>query len=62
MIGVHAFFEGMKLEAVDPMAPFVISPATVVKVQGFFNLSYEDSIQLLLLFLNAEEILINCLS
>lgn len=40
MIGVHAFSEGMKLEAVDPMAPFVISPATVVKVQGFFNLSY----------------------
>lgn len=35
MIGVHSFSEGMKLEAVDPMAPFVISPATVLKVPGF---------------------------
>ncbi|XP_039932433.1 scm-like with four MBT domains protein 1 isoform X1 [Hirundo rustica] len=35
VIGVHSFSEGMKLEAVDPMAPFVISPATVLKVQVY---------------------------
>lgn len=28
----HRFAEGMKLEAVDPVAPFTISPATVTKV------------------------------
>lgn len=28
----HCFAEGMKLEAVDPVAPFTISPATVTKV------------------------------
>jgi len=39
VIGVHSFSEGMKLEAVDPRAPFVISPATVLKVSAFFNLS-----------------------
>lgn len=37
MIGVHSFSEGMKLEAVDPSAPFVISPATVLKVPGSLN-------------------------
>lgn len=35
MIGVHSFTASMKLEAVDPVAPFVLSPATVVKVPGF---------------------------
>ncbi|XP_074861848.1 scm-like with four MBT domains protein 1 [Carettochelys insculpta] len=37
VIGVHAFTANMKLEAVDPVAPFVLSPATVVKV---FNDKY----------------------
>ncbi|XP_065498675.1 scm-like with four MBT domains protein 1 [Caloenas nicobarica] len=44
VIGVHAFSEGMKLEAVDPMAPFVISPATVVKVfnEKYFMIEIDD--------------------
>ncbi|XP_066553701.1 scm-like with four MBT domains protein 1 isoform X2 [Amia ocellicauda] len=32
VIAPHCFSEGMKLEAVDPAAPFTISPATVTKV------------------------------
>ncbi|KAL4655250.1 scm-like with four MBT domains protein 1 [Arapaima gigas] len=31
-ISAHCFTEGMKLEAVNPAAPFAISPATVTKV------------------------------
>ncbi|XP_076847146.1 scm-like with four MBT domains protein 1 isoform X2 [Brachyhypopomus gauderio] len=40
----HSFTEGMKLEAVDPSAPFTISPATVTKVFGdqFFLVQIED--------------------
>uniref|UniRef100_A0A8D2P650 Scm like with four mbt domains 1 n=1 Tax=Zosterops lateralis melanops TaxID=1220523 RepID=A0A8D2P650_ZOSLA len=41
---VHSFSEGMKLEAVDPMAPFVISPATVLKVYNdkYFLIEMDD--------------------
>ncbi|NXS38191.1 SMBT1 protein, partial [Pomatostomus ruficeps] len=44
VIGVHSFSEGMKLEAVDPMAPFVISPATVLKVYNdkYFVIEIDD--------------------
>ncbi|XP_063268070.1 scm-like with four MBT domains protein 1 [Prinia subflava] len=44
VIGVHSFCEGMKLEAVDPMAPFVISPATVLKVYNdqYFLIEMDD--------------------
>ncbi|NXE88101.1 SMBT1 protein, partial [Menura novaehollandiae] len=44
VIGVHSFSEGMKLEAVDPMAPFVISPATVLKVYDdkYFMIEIDD--------------------
>ncbi|NXG19922.1 SMBT1 protein, partial [Grallaria varia] len=44
VIGVHSFLEGMKLEAVDPMAPFVISPATVLKVYNdkYFLIEMDD--------------------
>ncbi|KAM6121034.1 scm-like with four MBT domains protein 1 [Pterocles gutturalis] len=44
VIGVHSFSEGMKLEAVDPMAPFVISPATVCKVfnEKYFMIEIDD--------------------
>ncbi|KAM9655197.1 scm-like with four MBT domains protein 1 isoform 1-T3 [Morphnus guianensis] len=44
VIGVHSFSEGMKLEAVDPMAPFVISPATVLKVynEKYFMIQIDD--------------------
>ncbi|NXU10978.1 SMBT1 protein, partial [Pardalotus punctatus] len=44
VIGVHSFSEGMKLEAVDPMAPFVISPATVLKVYNdkYFLIEIDD--------------------
>ncbi|NXP36590.1 SMBT1 protein, partial [Leiothrix lutea] len=44
VIGVHSFSEGMKLEAVDPMAPFVISPATVLKVYNdkYFLVEMDD--------------------
>ncbi|KFP04867.1 Scm-like with four MBT domains protein 1, partial [Calypte anna] len=44
VIGVHSFSEGMKLEAVDPMAPFVISPATVIKVynEKYFMIEIDD--------------------
>uniref|UniRef100_A0A8C3QJD8 Scm like with four mbt domains 1 n=1 Tax=Cyanoderma ruficeps TaxID=181631 RepID=A0A8C3QJD8_9PASS len=44
VIGVHSFSEGMKLEAVDPMAPFVISPATVLKVYNdrYFLIEMDD--------------------
>ncbi|NWR47614.1 SMBT1 protein, partial [Regulus satrapa] len=44
VIGVHSFSEGMKLEAVDPMAPFVISPATVLKVYNdkYFLMEIDD--------------------
>ncbi|NWV22067.1 SMBT1 protein, partial [Origma solitaria] len=44
VIGVHSFSEGMKLEAVDPMAPFVISPATVLKVYNdkYFLIEVDD--------------------
>ncbi|KAI4872063.1 hypothetical protein NFI96_020611 [Prochilodus magdalenae] len=40
----HCFAEGMKLEAVDPTAPFSISPATVTKVFGdrFFLVQMDD--------------------
>ncbi|NXG53275.1 SMBT1 protein, partial [Psilopogon haemacephalus] len=44
VIGVHSFSEGMKLEAVDPVAPFVISPATVLKVynEKYFMIEIDD--------------------
>ncbi|NWT92025.1 SMBT1 protein, partial [Urocynchramus pylzowi] len=44
VIGVHSFSEGMKLEAVDPVAPFVISPATVLKVYNdkYFMVEIDD--------------------
>uniref|UniRef100_A0A8C9G2Z5 Scm like with four mbt domains 1 n=1 Tax=Pavo cristatus TaxID=9049 RepID=A0A8C9G2Z5_PAVCR len=44
VIGVHSFSEGMKLEAVDPAAPFVISPATVLKVynEKYFMTEIDD--------------------
>ncbi|NXT65001.1 SMBT1 protein, partial [Chaetops frenatus] len=44
VIGVHSFSEGMKLEAVDPTAPFVISPATVLKVYNdkYFMIEIDD--------------------
>ncbi|XP_064012601.1 scm-like with four MBT domains protein 1 [Pogoniulus pusillus] len=44
VIGVHSFSEGMKLEAVDPLAPFVISPATVLKVynERYFMIEIDD--------------------
>ncbi|NXO36541.1 SMBT1 protein, partial [Locustella ochotensis] len=44
VIGVHSFSEGMKLEAVDPTAPFVISPATVLKVYNdkYFLIEIDD--------------------
>ncbi|NXR94174.1 SMBT1 protein, partial [Hypocryptadius cinnamomeus] len=44
VIGVHSFSEGMKLEAVDPLAPFVISPATVLKVYNdkYFMIEIDD--------------------
>ncbi|NWR30398.1 SMBT1 protein, partial [Tachuris rubrigastra] len=44
VIGVHSFSEGMKLEAVDPTAPFVISPATVLKVfnDKYFMIEIDD--------------------
>ncbi|NXQ13993.1 SMBT1 protein, partial [Peucedramus taeniatus] len=44
VIRVHSFSEGMKLEAVDPMAPFVISPATVLKVYNdkYFMVEMDD--------------------
>ncbi|NXX60849.1 SMBT1 protein, partial [Scopus umbretta] len=44
VIGVHSFSEGMKLEAVDPMAPFIISPATVLKVynEKYFMIEIDD--------------------
>nr|XP_030138863.3 scm-like with four MBT domains protein 1 [Taeniopygia guttata] len=44
VIGVHSFSEGMKLEAVDPMAPFLISPATVLKVYNdkYFLIEMDD--------------------
>ncbi|NXC39500.1 SMBT1 protein, partial [Penelope pileata] len=44
VVGVHSFSEGMKLEAVDPMAPFVISPATVLKVynEKYFMIEIDD--------------------
>ncbi|NWV44707.1 SMBT1 protein, partial [Daphoenositta chrysoptera] len=44
VIGVHSFSEGMKLEAVDPMAPFVICPATVLKVYNdkYFMIEMDD--------------------
>uniref|UniRef100_A0A8C1EFR9 SAM domain-containing protein n=1 Tax=Cyprinus carpio carpio TaxID=630221 RepID=A0A8C1EFR9_CYPCA len=40
----HSFTEGMKLEAVDPAAPFTISPATVAKVfnDQFFLVQMDD--------------------
>ncbi|NWZ33637.1 SMBT1 protein, partial [Brachypodius atriceps] len=44
VIRVHSFSEGMKLEAVDPLAPFVISPATVLKVYNdkYFLIEMDD--------------------
>ncbi|XP_062401897.1 scm-like with four MBT domains protein 1 [Sardina pilchardus] len=43
-INSHSFTEGMKLEAVDPAAPFTISPATVKKVFGeqYFLVELDD--------------------
>lgn len=40
----HCFTEGMKLEAVDPAAPFSISPATVTKVfnEHYFLVKIDD--------------------
>uniref|UniRef100_A0A8C3SVS1 Scm like with four mbt domains 1 n=1 Tax=Chelydra serpentina TaxID=8475 RepID=A0A8C3SVS1_CHESE len=42
--GVHSFTASMKLEAVDPVAPFVLSPATVVKVfnEKYFLVEIDD--------------------
>ncbi|XP_069045733.1 scm-like with four MBT domains protein 1 isoform X2 [Lepisosteus oculatus] len=44
VIGPHCFSEGMKLEAVDPNAPFAIRPATVAKVfsEQFFLVQMDD--------------------
>ncbi|XP_053890833.1 scm-like with four MBT domains protein 1 isoform X2 [Malaclemys terrapin pileata] len=44
VIGVHSFTASMKLEAVDPVAPFVLSPATVVKVfnEKYFLVEIDD--------------------
>ncbi|XP_012696666.1 scm-like with four MBT domains protein 1 [Clupea harengus] len=43
-INTHGFTEGIKLEAVDPAAPFTISPATVSKVFGeqYFLVEMDD--------------------
>ncbi|XP_075403632.1 scm-like with four MBT domains protein 1 isoform X2 [Tenrec ecaudatus] len=43
-IGTHTFSVNMKLEAVDPQAPFGISPATVVKVfdEKYFLVEMDD--------------------
>ncbi|KAG5835797.1 hypothetical protein ANANG_G00247810 [Anguilla anguilla] len=43
-ICAHSFTEGMKLEAVDPAAPFCISPATVTKVfsDQYFLVTMDD--------------------
>ncbi|RXM92659.1 Scm-like with four MBT domains protein 1 [Acipenser ruthenus] len=44
VIGTHSFSAGMKLEAVDPAAPFTISPATVTKVfsEKYFLVQIDD--------------------
>uniref|UniRef100_A0A8C4Y562 Scm like with four mbt domains 1 n=1 Tax=Gopherus evgoodei TaxID=1825980 RepID=A0A8C4Y562_9SAUR len=44
VIGVHSFTASMKLEAVDPVAPFVLSPATIVKVfnEKYFLVQIDD--------------------
>ncbi|XP_038627953.1 scm-like with four MBT domains protein 1 isoform X1 [Tachyglossus aculeatus] len=44
VIGMHTFSVSMKLEAVDPVAPFVISPATVIKVfnEKYFLVEIDD--------------------
>ncbi|XP_064422196.1 scm-like with four MBT domains protein 1 [Latimeria chalumnae] len=44
LIGVHHFSAGQKLEAIDPTAPFIISPATVTKVlnEKFFLVEIDD--------------------
>ncbi|KAJ8361122.1 hypothetical protein SKAU_G00176470 [Synaphobranchus kaupii] len=44
VISTHSFTEGMKLEAVDPAAPFCISPATVTKVfsDQYFLVAMDD--------------------
>ncbi|XP_061146220.1 scm-like with four MBT domains protein 1 isoform X1 [Syngnathus typhle] len=43
-IAVHCFKEGMKLEAVDPVAPISIRPATVAKVfnEHYFLVTMDD--------------------
>ncbi|XP_068951584.1 scm-like with four MBT domains protein 1 [Petaurus breviceps papuanus] len=44
VIGHHTFSVSMKLEALDPLAPFAISPATVVKVfnEKYFLVEIDD--------------------
>uniref|UniRef100_A0A8D2JBB6 Scm like with four mbt domains 1 n=1 Tax=Varanus komodoensis TaxID=61221 RepID=A0A8D2JBB6_VARKO len=44
IVGMHSFSTKMKLEAVDPKAPFVISPATVTKVfnDHYFMIEIDD--------------------
>lgn len=43
-IAIHCFTEGMKLEAIDPAAPFSISPATIAKVvsEQYFLVKMDD--------------------
>ncbi|XP_036387908.1 scm-like with four MBT domains protein 1 isoform X2 [Megalops cyprinoides] len=43
-IAAHCFTEGMKLEAVDPAAPFCIGPATITKVfsEQYFLVEIDD--------------------
>ncbi|KAL8212387.1 UNVERIFIED_CONTAM: Scm-like with four MBT domains protein 1, partial [Gekko kuhli] len=44
VVGIHSFSVNMKLEAVDPEAPFIISPATVTKVfdDKYFMIEIDD--------------------
>ncbi|XP_062826094.1 scm-like with four MBT domains protein 1 isoform X2 [Anolis carolinensis] len=44
IVGTHSFSMNMKLEAIDPKAPFIISPATVTKVfdDKYFMIEIDD--------------------
>nr|XP_060621871.1 scm-like with four MBT domains protein 1 [Anolis sagrei ordinatus] len=44
IVGTHSFSTNMKLEAIDPKAPFIISPATVTKVfdDKYFMIEIDD--------------------
>ncbi|KAJ6668384.1 hypothetical protein lerEdw1_015761 [Lerista edwardsae] len=44
IVGIHSFSMNMKLEAVDPKAPYVLSPATVIKVfnEKYFMIEIDD--------------------